>query len=33
MRHKGTKELKTNRLLLRRIYKEDALEIYNGFIN
>lgn len=33
MRHKGSKELETNRLLLRRIYKEDALEIYNGFIN
>ena len=33
MRHKGTKTLETSRLLLRRIYKDDALEIYNGFIN
>ena len=33
MRHNGTKKLETDRLLLRRIYKEDALEIYNGFIN
>ena len=33
MRHHRTKKLETDRLLLRRIYKEDALEIYNGFIN
>lgn len=33
MRHNGTKKLETDRLLLRRIYKEDAIEIYNGFIN
>lgn len=33
MIHKGTKKLESSRLLLRRIYKEDALEIYNGFIN
>ena len=33
MRHNGTKKLETDRLLLRRIYKEDALEMYNGFIN
>lgn len=33
MIHKGTKEFETNRLWLRRIYREDAPEIYNGFIN
>lgn len=33
MVHKGTKELESSRLLLRRMKEEDALEIYNGFIN
>ena len=33
MKHLGTVTLDTNRLILRRIYKEDAQEIYDGFIN
>ena len=33
MKHLGTKTLETDRLLLRRIYKEDAKEIFEGFIN
>lgn len=33
MNHKGTIKLKTERLILRRIYLEDAEEIYHGFIN
>lgn len=33
MIHKGTKELKSSRLLLRRMKEDDALEIYNGFVN
>ena len=33
MKHLGTVTLDTNRLILRRIYKEDAQEIYHGFIN
>ena len=33
MIHKGTKELESNRLLLCRMKEEDALEIFNGFVN
>ena len=33
MLHKGTVVLESNRLILRRIRKDDALEIFNGFIN
>ena len=33
MEHKGTVVLKSNRLVLRRIVEDDALEIFNGFIN
>ena len=33
MLHKGTKLLESNRLVLRKIKEEDALEIFNGFIN
>ncbi len=33
MKHLGTVKLYTDRLILRRIVKEDAKEIYHGFIN
>ena len=33
MLHKGTVVLESDRLILRRIRKDDALEIFNGFIN
>lgn len=33
MIHKGTKELESDRLLLRRMKEDDALEIFNGFVN
>ena len=33
MKDLGTKILETKRLILRRFKKEDAEEIYNGFIN
>ena len=33
MEHKGTVVLKSNRLVLRRIVEDDALEIFNGFVN
>ena len=33
MKHLGTKELYSKRLLLRKIIEADAEEIYNGFIN
>ena len=33
MKHLGTKELYSKRLLLRKIKEADAEEIYNGFIN
>ena len=33
MIHRGTKVLTSDRLILRRIKKSDAEEIYNGFIN
>lgn len=33
MNHLGTITLKSDRLRLRRIYKEDAKEIYEGFVN
>lgn len=33
MKDLGTKTLETKRLILRRFKKEDAEEIYNGFIN
>lgn len=33
MIHLGTKELKTERLLLRRVHEEDAKEIFEGFVN
>lgn len=33
MKHLGTKLLNTERLTLRRIYKEDAKEIFLGFVN
>ena len=33
MIHKGTNNLASERLLLRRIKEEDALELYNGFVN
>ena len=33
MIHKGTKELESSRLLLRRMREDDALEIFNGFVN
>lgn len=33
MNHLGTKILKSERLILRRFKEEDALEIYEGFIN
>ena len=33
MLHKGTVVLESDRLILRRIRKADALEIFNGFIN
>ena len=33
MKHLGTKELSSERLLLRKIKEADAEEIYNGFIN
>lgn len=31
--HRGTITLKSDRLILRRINANDALEIYNGFVN
>lgn len=33
MKHLGSKELVTQRLLLRKIVKDDAKEIFEGFIN
>ena len=33
MVHKGTKELESSRLLLCRMREDDALEIFNGFVN
>jgi len=33
MKHLGTITLTSDRLILRRIYEKDALEIFNGFIN
>lgn len=33
MKHLGSKELLTQRLILRKIVKEDAKEIFEGFIN
>lgn len=33
MKHLGSKELVTQRLILRKILKEDAKEIFEGFIN
>ena len=33
MIHKGTKELVSSRLLLRKLKEDDALELYNGFVN
>lgn len=33
MKHLGTKMLNSERLVLRRFKEEDALEIYEGFIN
>ena len=33
MKHLGTKELYSKRLILRKIKEADAEEIYNGFIN
>lgn len=33
MKHLGTKELSSNRLILRRIKEEDAKEIFEGFVN
>ena len=33
MLHRGTKVLESDRLVLRRIKEDDALEIFNGFIN
>ena len=33
MEHVGTKDITSERLLLRRFNQEDAKEIYNGFVN
>ena len=33
MNHVGTISLETKRLVLRRIYRDDAEEIYEGFVN
>ena len=33
MRHLGTRELQTERLLLRRIEEADAEELFRGFVN
>ena len=33
MNHLGTVMLESDRLILRRIYESDAVEIYNGFVN
>ena len=33
MQHLGTRELQTERLLLRRIREEDAEELFSGFVN
>lgn len=33
MIHKGTKVLESDRLILRQFREDDALEIYNGFVN